>query len=137
MRLARATKRRATPLSSEGLFDGPVSTGFRHSQPRGAAHAHPTRLQPLHQITSTQLSDVIGLAGYAEANLRYGKLGHAVADELGYEPPKRSSGDRKPRWWMALSTGKQGAEGDGHFEFTMRPELVQAIEAMHWVRPVS
>lgn len=92
---------------------------------------------PQHRATSTQMAEAIDLAGYAEANLRYGKLAHAVADQFDYEPPKRAAGDRKPRWWMALSTGQTGSEGDGHFEFTMRPDLVAALEAMRWVRPAD
>jgi hypothetical protein len=85
---------------------------------------------PAHTITATRLAHEAGLANYALANLQYGKFAHAVADRLGYAPPKRPDGTT--RWWFTLSLGRDGSEEtvDGHAEWTMRPELVQALQEM-------
>lgn len=90
---------------------------------------------PDHRITATQFAERIGLSSYGEANLNYGRLAHAVANQLRYRPPNRPHGDRQPMWWMALSSGKWGEDEDGHFEFTMHPALAEALETMGWVKP--
>ncbi|HWB11594.1 MAG TPA: hypothetical protein VG826_20350 [Pirellulales bacterium] len=89
---------------------------------------------PGHTITAMELAQQCKLASFSEANLRYGALAHAVADHLRFQPEPRPTGDRKPMWWLALSTGSYGDDRDSMFQFTMRPELIAALEEMGWVR---
>ena len=90
---------------------------------------------PGHVATAAQLATTTRLKSPGTANLSYGKLAHAVADQLGHCPPKRETGKRDPRWWMTLAAGSQGDEKDEDFQFTMHPELAAALEVMRWVRP--
>jgi hypothetical protein len=66
------------------------------------------------------------------ANLRYGTLTHDVADALHYIPGPFSTGN--PHWWRKLAYGSDGTPQteDGHYEWIMRPELVQALQEMRW-----
>ncbi|MEW7866891.1 hypothetical protein [Aeromonas diversa] len=85
-------------------------------------------------ITATQIAEHVGYANYNAANLQYGKLGHELAEVLGYTPPKRSNGETM--WFWTLSTGNEASKDaiDGHYEFVMRPELAAALKEMNWVR---
>lgn len=42
-------------------------------------------------------------------------------------------------WWCTLSGGNTATDEtmDGHFEFVMHPELVEALEEMRWVKSIS
>jgi hypothetical protein len=88
---------------------------------------------PNHTITATKLAQAVGYENYNAANLQYGSLGHELAEVLGYTPPERNNGE--PMWFWTISTGSE-AESDsaGHYELAMRPELVQALEGMKWVK---
>jgi hypothetical protein len=100
----------------------------------------PTQLQMLQAqcrapdatITAAQLADQLKFKNFAAARLQYGTLARAVADKLGYAPPQKGKGP--VRWWFALSIAQDGHDdaGDGHFKWTMRPELVAALRAMKW-----
>ena len=83
-------------------------------------------------ITAAQIANQRALKNCAAARHQYGTLARAVAEQLGYEPPR--SGNGPVRWWFALSIGRAGSEdmGDGDFEWIMRPELVAALHAMKW-----
>jgi len=83
-------------------------------------------------ITATQIANQLALKSCADARHQYGTLARAVAENLGYEPPRRGKGP--VRRWFALSVGRSGTEdmGDGDFEWIMRPELVAALHAMKW-----
>jgi predicted HNH restriction endonuclease len=87
---------------------------------------------PKHTITATKLAHEAGFANYAAANLQYGTLAHAVADRLGYTPIKRDDGTTC--WWFTLSVGADESDDtdESHFEWIMRPELVQALQEMKW-----
>lgn len=89
---------------------------------------------PNHTITATQLAEAVGFHNYNATNLQYGTLGKEIAGYLSYEPPKRGNGESI--WFWVLSSGNEASEStmDGHYEFVMRPELVQALETMRWVR---
>jgi len=91
-------------------------------------------LAPERKTTSTRLAQAMRLENYSAANLRMGLFAHLLADELSYVPPK-AKGSR-PMWWTTLASG-QGASPDSldhHFQFTMRPELIQALTYMRWIR---
>lgn len=88
---------------------------------------------PNHTITATKLAEAVGYANYNAANLQYGSLGHELAEVLGYTPPERSNGE--PIWFWTISTGNDvESDPSGHYEFVMRPELVEALEGMRWVK---
>jgi predicted HNH restriction endonuclease len=89
---------------------------------------------PDHTTTATRLAEALGLANFGAANLQLGKLAHLIADELEFQPEKRSDG--KPMWWSTLASGR-GASADtldAQFEFVMRPELVDALVQMKWAK---
>ena len=83
-------------------------------------------------ITAAQIANKLALKSCADARHQYSTLARAVAENLGYEPPRR--GKAALRWWFALSIGRAGTEdtGDGDFEWVMRPELVAALHEMKW-----
>jgi len=87
-----------------------------------------------HTITAGRLAEAVGYEKYNSANLKFGSLGHEIADLLEYTPPKRKSGE--PIWFWSISTGNEASNDtqDGHYEFVMRPELIKALEEMKWVR---
>jgi hypothetical protein len=78
-----------------------------------------------------QLAEQLGLPSFSGARTAYNNYAHLIADELKYVPGVAS---KKPVWLNAIAYGQPDAEGklDGDFEWTMRPELVQALEAMKW-----
>ncbi|MFK5925777.1 MAG: hypothetical protein QM483_04010 [Desulfuromusa sp.] len=90
-----------------------------------------------HTITATNLAKAAGYKNYNAANLQYGTMAKIVAGHLGYMPPKRANGDHM--WWCTLSDGNMASDEtmDGHFEFVMHPELVEALEEMRWAKPIS
>jgi hypothetical protein len=84
-------------------------------------------------ISAAALAEHLQLRNAAAARLRYGTFARAIAEQLGYTPPHK--GSAAVRWWMTLSTAREGPDepGDGHRDWTMRPELVAALRAMKWV----
>jgi len=87
---------------------------------------------PNSAITATQLADAAKYQNFNAANLQYGTLAFNIAGVLGFTPACRSDGS--PRWWTTLSYSIGGAaEPDtGHFQFVMRPELIEALRSMKW-----
>ena len=93
---------------------------------------------PDHCITATQLAEAAGYENYSAANLQYGKLGQAIAAELNYNPPTRDDGT--VIWTAAIAGWDENAdieklgramerrEDDGHFEWIMRPQVVEALQ---------
>lgn len=92
---------------------------------------------PDYCITATQLAEAAGYENYNAANLHYGKLGQMLAEELNYNPPIRDDGSVI---WTATIAGwdedfnvekaeraMERREDDGHFEWTMRPQVVEAL----------
>ena len=79
-----------------------------------------------------QIHKQLGLKSVAAARSEYAAFARAVADKLGYAPPR--AGKSPIRWWYALSVGRTGLDdrGDGDFECVMRPELVTALRMMKW-----
>lgn len=83
-------------------------------------------------ITATQLAAAADYENYNAANLQYGTLAFNIAGLLGFTPSlKRRNGDLC--WWTTLSVeGQASEEGEPHFCFVMRPELIQAMREMRW-----
>ncbi|HOU48405.1 MAG: hypothetical protein IT188_06935 [Acidobacteria bacterium] len=92
---------------------------------------------PKHTINTTQLAEKVGFTGYSEANLNYGILAHRIADELKYVPG--SPNPNCDHWWRTLSYGKTPDQNEEiqFYKWVMRPELVQALEKMGWVKKNS
>lgn len=98
---------------------------------------------PNYLITATELAEAAGYQGYEGANLHYGKLGFAVAEEIGFDPPKRPNGD--PIWTCTIARGRDDdpefphtsmvdalmrTMDSGHFEWQMRPQVVAALKSL-------
>lgn len=83
-------------------------------------------------ITATRLAEAAKFKNFNAANLHYGTLGRGIAERLGYNPPTRSDGSAM--WWTTLSySNEDGSRGEpDHFQFIMRPELVEALHSMRW-----
>src|SRR5438034_3564275 len=72
----------------------------------------PTQLQMLQAqcrapectITAAQIHKQLGLKSVAAARSEYAAFARAVADKLGYAPPR--AGKSPIRWWYALSVGR-------------------------------
>jgi len=83
-------------------------------------------------ISPAEIAAQLKLKSLAAARLQYGTFARAVAERLGYAPPKK--GKSAPCWWFTLSTGRTtpGNGSDAQSEWTMRPELVAALRGMKW-----
>lgn len=100
---------------------------------------------PDNLISATKLAEAAGYAGYEGANLHYGKLGQRVADEIGFIPPRRDDGTEIWTCAIARDTSMDTEYPDTsmlealsramenmHFEWQMRPQVVQALRALGW-----
>ncbi len=85
-----------------------------------------------HAITVAQLAASARSTSESTARLHYSAFAELVARELGYKPENDTV---KPKWWQAIATSPPATEPkEKENEFTMRPELVEAIELMGWVK---
>ncbi len=87
---------------------------------------------PDRTATAKQLAAWAGVAGWSIVNSRYGKLGHAVCDELGIKPQLRP--DDSYRWWSVWSRGWGTPAG---FVWQMLPRVAAALEQLGWVSPAA
>ncbi|MFZ2981478.1 MAG: hypothetical protein WA085_10645 [Sphingobium sp.] len=100
---------------------------------------------PDHLISATKLADAAGYSGYEGANLHYGKLGQRVADEIRFVPPRREDGTEIWTCAIARDSSMDTEYPDTsmlealsrnmetlHFEWQMRPQVVQALRAIGW-----
>lgn len=78
--------------------------------------------------TAKQIASWAGVPSWSVVNSRYGKLGHAVCDELGIKPQLRP--DDSYRWWSVWSRGWNTRDG---FVWQMVPEVAAALEQLGWV----
>jgi hypothetical protein len=105
------------------------------------AHLH----APDNLISATKLARAADYSGYEGANLHYGKLGQAIAGEIGFAPPKREDGSEI--WTCAIArdpsleiefpdTSMLDALlrnfDTAHFEWQMRPQVVLALRALNF-----
>jgi|GEM_PF-787798 len=92
---------------------------------------------PSHTISTGRLAKEVGYTSYSAANSQYGALAHHIADAFHIVLPPTPSGD--PHWWRTLAYGNDGTPqtDDGCYEWIMRPELVQALQELRWVRPCT
>ena len=91
-------------------------------------------LAPRHTLTASELARECGFTDKNEANLRFGQLAKRVSEALHFMPRSRH-GDGEPRWWPTLAYApNQEGDSEGHWQWTMRPELLEVLRAMRWVR---
>lgn len=102
---------------------------------------------PDYLISATKLAEAAGYSGYEGANLHYGKVGQRVAEEIGFLPPRRDDGTEIWTCAIARDTSMDTEYPDtsmldallrtmetetSHFEWQMRPQVVQALKALGW-----
>ncbi|WP_439486127.1 hypothetical protein [Blastomonas fulva] len=126
----------ATVYEQAFLAIGELNEGYR-----AMLRAH---LQsPDHLISATRLADAAGYVNWSAANLHYGLLGARIAEEINFHPPSRPDGSKI--WTCAIArdpgvdpefpdTSLTEALGrklaDQHFEWQMRPQVVEALRAL-------
>jgi 5-methylcytosine-specific restriction protein A len=81
---------------------------------------------------TTSATELGNMLGYHRAviNNRYGRLGHMIADCIGFLPNKRAAGDY--RWWSILADGWND-QTKKQFLWKMHSPLAAAIEELGWV----
>lgn len=119
-------------------------SGFPHSDEvldalRGMEISHAQMLMlkahynaPDNVLTAEQIANAAGYSSYSTANSMYGKLGRQLAEELDWNP-KELNTEGRPIWTFALATCSDdqvlnGLDEGDHFEWQMRPEVVDALE---------
>jgi hypothetical protein len=100
---------------------------------------------PDHLISAAKLAEAAEYAGYEGATLNYGKLGQRVAEEIRSAPPLRANGTEI--WTCAIARDPRLEAGypdtflldalvrnmdTPHFEWQMRPQVVQALRGLGW-----
>lgn len=90
---------------------------------------------PDHCITATELAEAAGFENYNAANLHYGTLGQALANELNFNLPTRDDGT--PISTCSLATDAKETHPQGHersvrgrgpeFVWHLRPQVVEAL----------
>lgn len=87
---------------------------------------------PDHILTATQLARAAGFDDYVIANLHYGKLGFALAEEMEWKPKEQRQGG-EPIWTFTLATNadenerNDGVEITGEWRWKLRPKIVEAL----------
>jgi hypothetical protein len=84
-----------------------------------------------HTGSLDHLAESLGVANWSSARNAYRNYARFIADELKFVPVSSSN---KPVWLCAIAYGQSDADAkmDGDFEWIMRPELVEAMQAMRW-----
>jgi hypothetical protein len=96
-------------------------------------------------ISATRLAKAAGYAGYEGANLNYGKLGQRIAKEIGFVPPRRADGTEIWTCAIARDPALESEFPDTslldslmrnvdaqHFEWQLRPQVIEALKALGW-----
>lgn len=118
------------------LAIGELNDGYRAML---RAHLH----APDHLISATKLAEAAGYANWSAANLHYGLLGAKIAEEINFVPPSRADGSKI--WTCAIARDPnvdlefpdtslldalERRMADQHFEWQMRPQVVEALRAL-------
>jgi hypothetical protein len=88
---------------------------------------------PAHVMTAKGLAEAVGQTDFRYANSQYGKLGHILADELGWSPDKQDDGTIL--WITSMATGVPSADATapdrgpetGEFLWQLRDQMVAAL----------
>lgn len=124
--------------TSEGAAPKPTATNYKDvltglsvsSKARDFLAAH--YYAPDHQASMEELAAAVGYDTFAPVNLHYGALAHKVADALPVSPPDVPDA-RYANWMQALAFSYGERNADGHFLWTLRPEVAVALESLGWV----
>src|ERR1017187_2447727 len=81
---------------------------------------------PNQTISTFRDAKQLGYASHGDVNKAYGRFAHDVCDALHVVLPPTPSGDA--HWWRTLAIGNEA----DHYEWIMRPELVQALQELKW-----
>lgn len=84
-----------------------------------------------HTTTMDRLAELLSLPSGSSARTAYGNYASFIAEALKFTPGTVSN---KPVWLSAIAYGQADAKCklDGKFEWILRPELVEALQAMKW-----
>lgn len=80
---------------------------------------------PAQRLSMEAIAMLGGYENYAAANSQYGRLGHCLADQFGISGLEN--------WTQALATGNGEKDAQGHFIWTLRPNLLEALRALQWL----
>jgi hypothetical protein len=70
-------------------------------------------------------ADIAKSAGYASANTQYGALGRLVAEQLGFDPPRREDGTEI--WTATLAETTDSSADEKAWHWTMRPQVAECL----------
>jgi len=83
---------------------------------------------PRHTISVDDLAKAVG---QKKAFLEYGRLGKLICDELGFTPTMKDHGKPVATHVLADAPNHRSQQS---WEWTLRPQVVQALEELGWVR---
>jgi hypothetical protein len=82
-----------------------------------------------HCSSTNRLAEFLKLPAAGPATTAYRNYAHWIADELKYVP---GNAKNKQCWMLALAYGRTEGVVDADYEWVMRPELVETLQAMRW-----
>lgn len=86
-------------------------------------------------ISATKLAKAGGYNSYQIGNEQYGSFAHKISDLLDVKP---EGGNSDIVTWTFIICNDYGEKDkNGHFQWTLKPEVAEAIEKMKLVEPVS
>jgi len=83
---------------------------------------------PKHTITSEVLATAMGWPNFNSANLKYGTFAGKAAKEMAFTPPIEGFA---VSFFTEFNMPESGQD-EGHWQWILRPELVEAIHALNW-----
>lgn len=86
------------------------------------------------QASMESLAEAVGYDTHAPANLHYGAFAHKLAETLPAVPSDVLDGEYD-NWMQAIASSRGERNQEGHFLWTLRPEVAQALEQLGWVSP--
>jgi hypothetical protein len=88
-------------------------------------------------LTVAQIAAAAGYPSFRTANEKFGTLARMVAEDLGYNPERRSDGS--PMWMLILATDANPTprDIDGDWRWTMRKQVADCLVAMNLGRPAA
>jgi putative restriction endonuclease len=84
---------------------------------------------PDHAAGAAELGKAVG-HHLGVVNAQYGRLGHLIADEIGFKPDQREIGTY--RWWAVLAEGWYDSKD--RFIWRMHKEVALALEELGWIQ---
>ena len=89
---------------------------------------------PGRTISAARLASAAGYTSYSTGNEQYGSFAHKIADILGIESVRDANGDE--HWTYTICNASTESDQSGHFQWTLRPEVAEALEALGIVERV-